>query len=130
MKRLFIPIFIFCLFAGCKKSGGIRCEGLVSAVQEDNIEMVKSMITAMASRFSPKVSATDPDGHYQSYLELIGLLSDCGFNAAGVCYGCVNTLPATSEIRVSLVQGVVEFVRIIDVAPDGSNRFVCTGMHQ
>ncbi|MBO9661137.1 MAG: hypothetical protein J7527_20100 [Chitinophagaceae bacterium] len=130
MKPLLLTLLMFCLFAGCKKATGIKCEGLVAAIQEDNVAVVKSMITAMAAPFEPRVSGSDPDGHYQSYLDLIGLLNDCGLRAVGVCYGCVNTLPATSEIRLSFGHGVGEIVRVIDLAPDASNRFVCTGMHQ
>jgi len=130
MKHTSLLLLAFCLFAGCKKTTGIKCEGLVAAVQEDNVAVVKSMITAMAAQFEPRVSGSDPDGHYQSYLGLIGLLNDCGFRAVGVCYGCVYTFPATSEIRLSFGHGAGEIVRVIDVAPDGSNRFVCTAMHQ
>lgn len=133
MKKLLILLLMLSLFAGCEKgkeTGEIRCKGLVTGLQTDNVELVKQMITDLASGMKPRVTDTDRDGHYQNYIELIRILNDCGLKAVGICYGCIDTLPAMSEIRISITTDSGEVIRIIDLAPDASNRFVCKNMHR
>jgi hypothetical protein len=130
MKKLLIPILMFSLMAGCEKSKEIKCEGLVTALETENVEMMKQLVSDLASDLDPKETDTDRDGHYNSYLEVINRLNNCGLNAVGICYGCIDTLPAMSEIRVSINTGTGSITRIIDLSRDASGRFVCKNMHR
>ncbi|MCG2613080.1 hypothetical protein LZZ85_02275 [Terrimonas sp. NA20] len=130
MKKLLILILMFSLVSGCKKSTEIKCEGLVAALEMENLEMMKQLVSELGADQDPKETDTDRDGHYNSYLEVIRRLKNCGLEVAGICYGCIQTLPAMSEIRISVNNGSGSITRIIDLSRDDSGRFVCKNMHR
>lgn len=127
---LLLPLAILAL--GCEKDNSERCEGLRTAVQNDDIGAVKEIVNRLTADLNAQAAtATDPDGHYNTYLTLIDRLNDeCDLNATGVCYACIDTYPGTSEIKLIIPLGTHSKTRIIDLRPDQEGRFVCTGMHE
>ncbi|HEX2845386.1 MAG TPA: hypothetical protein VHN59_02470 [Chitinophagaceae bacterium] len=132
MRKILLLIIISVLAFGCDKDDSKRCEGLRIAVQNGDVAMVKNIVNRLASDLHAQVStATDPDGHHNTYLTLIDRLNnECDVNAVGVCYACIDINPVTSEIKLTIPLGTGWVTRIIDLALDGEGRLVCTGMHE
>lgn len=132
MRKLLLLLPLAFLGLGCEKDNSERCEGLRIAVQNDDLGTVKDIIFRFTSDLNAQApTATDPDGHYNTYLTLIDRLNDeCDMDATGVCYACIDTLPGTSEIKLTILLGTHSVTRIIDLRPDREGRFVCTGMHE
>jgi len=121
------------LFLGCEKDNSARCEGLKVAVQNDDIATVRYIVNRLAADIKMQASTTiaDPEGYHNSYLMLIDRLNDeCDMKALGVCYACIDTLPATSEIKLIIFTGSRTMTRIIDVRVDREGTLVCTNMHE
>lgn len=132
MRKLLLLLPLAILALGCEKDNSERCEGLRIAVQNDDIGAVKEIVNRLTADLEAQAATpTDQEGHRNSYLTLIDRLNDeCDLNATGVCYGCIDTYPSTSEIKLNILLGTHSVTRTIDLSPDQEGRFRCTNMHE
>lgn len=131
MKKLLLILLISVLGFGCEKSEEKRCEDLEIAIKTDDVEKVKSIVTLLAFDLEPKVTAEDPSGNYNNFKILIDRLNgECDVVATEICYGCIYTFPATSEIEVEIPLGTNTVTRFLDIRPDQSGKLICGGMHE
>jgi hypothetical protein len=128
-KILTLALSVFFLVS-CKKEVPKNCEGLKTAIQTDNLEEVKNIVELLTSDLASQPTADDPTGHRQNFQTLVNRLNDCDVKATAVCYECIDTLPATSEIKLVIAQGSHTVIRIIDILPDQRNRLKCSNMHE
>ena len=130
--RKFLVILTLCILAAsCEKDPSNRCEGLKGAVQTDDLATIKEIVTRLAADLRPQPTANDPDGHRDNFYTLIDRLNgECDITAEALCYACVQTLPATSEIKLTIALGTHSVVRILDVRPNQSNELICSNMHE
>jgi hypothetical protein len=56
------------------------------------------------------------------------ILVQCKLNASVLCYNCISTLPAQSELKIAVSYQGIQKVKIIDISRSG-NRLVFAGMH-
>jgi hypothetical protein len=132
MRKFLLLLPLVILAFGCEKDASERCEGLRTAVKNDDIEGVKEIVNRLTADLTAQsATATDPDGHHNTYLTLIDRLNDeCDINATGVCYACIDTYPPQSEIKLTILLGTHSVTRIIDLWPNQQGKFVCIGMHE
>ena len=80
----------------------------------------------------PAASTTaDEYGQAQNINILVQRLSQkCDITATLVCYSCIETLPAQSEIRISINQNGVTCDRTLDISVTPQHMLTYVGMHE
>ncbi len=128
LTRFFsIVIFIFLLFAaGCSKEHlqSPDCNKLKDAILAGNPDEVENEIN--------KACATlpDPNDSKNDLTRLAATISgQCNINAVVLCYNCIYTSPAQSEIKISISSAGIQKDKIIDISFTSDNKFVFAGMH-
>ena len=124
MRRALVFCFVVIL-AACEKekTGRDLCEELKTAVVNDNSSQAQAALAALIH--------TLPTQEYsQANLNnLAGIISEnCGGTATVLCFDCILTLPAQSEIRVSypLAGGTY---KIFDLSYNSQNEIEVIGTH-
>jgi hypothetical protein len=131
MKKFLLILLIAVLGLGCEKENETSCEDLKIAVKTDDIETVKDIVTLLAFDLEAKVTAEDPTGNYNNFKTLIERLNgECDVTATEICYGCIYTLPETSEIELVIPLGTHSVTRVLDIAPNQAGKLICTNMHE
>jgi hypothetical protein len=130
MRNIIILLAIAAFFSGCDKVTESDCVELKSAVLTDNLAEVKRSVNGITSSLKAVTSADDPTGHRRNFSILIERLNSCDLSATEVCYACIQTLPATSEIRIEIERDSQTISRIIDIRPNRANRLECSNMHE
>lgn len=137
MKSLMILLTACLLFTACKKSedgnppSAINCEALKLGLITNDETLVAAEINAAAADLMPNApTAADEYGQAQNINILLQRLSQkCGLKATLLCYSCIETLPAQSEIRISFSQNAMTYDRVLDISVDGQNMLVFRAMH-
>lgn len=99
----------------------IDCRKLELGLINKDPNALRSEINSAAGDLIPVPSPTDPLGHADNLNVLVDRLnSHCKeLTASTLCYGCVLTLPALSEIVIEVDSAGVSIDRTIDiVTPD------------
>jgi hypothetical protein len=137
MKNLIFLLSTCLLFTACKKSNdgnppsGINCEALKLGIITNDETIVATEINAAASDLTP-LAPTDADeyGQAQNINLLVQRLSQkCGIKATLLCYSCIETLPAQSEIRISFNQNGMVYDRVLDISVDEQRMLIFRAMH-
>jgi len=129
-KLLFISLIAIAALS-CEKGSEKRCEELKGAVKTDDKETVKKIVTKLTYDLERKVTANDPVGHSENYQILIDRLNgECGVVASDLCYACVQTFPATSEIKLVIELGTHSIIRVLDITTNQAGKLVCSNMHE
>ncbi len=120
------------LTLGCEKDVSKRYKELKAAIRNDDVARVKDIVNRLVSDLpAGTATATDPDGHYNSYLILIERLNEeCDVIATGTCYASIDASPETSEIKLEIFSGSYLVTRIITLRPGNEGGFVCINMHE
>jgi hypothetical protein len=129
MKQLsFFLLLSAILLGGCKKSSisNNACKQIKQAVVENDKELLKKEINNICAAIPVVRTAADPDGLQNSLDILVKKLNaSCGVSAESLCFFCIKTLPAQSEIRIT----VNATVRIIDISYNTDMKLVFVSMH-
>jgi hypothetical protein len=125
--RILLPmIAFFVLFASCKKDTTDNdCEKLKNAIVSNNAEDIKSAVTQFINQLASKNNSKE------NLENLAATLSNkCSLTANLLCFGCIQTLPEQSEIRISILSGSTQLSKTIDISysPDGLMKIV--GVHE
>jgi hypothetical protein len=121
----FIISFFIIAVAGCSKDEmqPANCDKLQQAILAGNPDDVETEI----NRISESLAST-PDSK-AGLDELSKTIStQCKVTAVTFCYNCIYTLPAQSEIRISITNSGGHKDKIIDITRSG-DKFTFAGMH-
>jgi hypothetical protein len=128
MVTRFLPFilgFLIVTAASCQKDEmqPANCDKLQQAILAGNPNEVEIEI----NRISESLAAT-PDS--QAGLDELNkaISAQCKVGAVTFCYNCIETLPAQSEIKISVSGGGTQKNKIIDIIRSG-DKFVFAGMH-
>jgi hypothetical protein len=138
MKTLLTILSICLIFAACKKShnddptASFSCEALKSGLSANNEAIVANEINTASSDLMPlPATPADEYGQSQNINILVQRLSDkCGINAELLCYSCIETLPAQSEIRITFTENSTTYSRVLDISVNQQNMLIFHGMHE
>src|SRR6185503_5004322 len=101
MKKLILILICCQLVFSCDKdeiSGS--CETLQDGVVNNNIDKVRSAINGLIDRLASKrYNETNLTALVQK------ISSQCNVSCTIVCFDCIRTLPAQSEIRIAINSG-------------------------
>ena len=127
-KKNDIKLFLFLtiitlLIMSCKGEGegeieiNINCSNLEFALVNKDAELMNSEINNLVQDLTPKPTQTDEIGHFNNLNILIDRLNDkCGnITVSKICYACIDTGPAQSEINIKLDSVGNQIERIVDI---------------
>jgi hypothetical protein len=126
MKRIiaFAGFFIFIsIFISCRKEklNSFDCSNFQKGIILDSASLVKNEINKICSRL------TEPTTQQKLQKLTETISSKCNITAIVLCSGCIYTLPAQSEIRVTFSEGGIQFSKVIDII--SRNPLAFAGMH-
>jgi hypothetical protein len=103
------------------------CAQLQKGIISSDYSVVKDEISRLISDLKPKPSENDRLGHGENFDTLLMRINKCGnIHAEMLCYGCIKTYPAQSEIIVKTDSSGIIIKRTLDIltSEDSSLRFV------
>ncbi len=112
-------IFITSCFFSCSKDGDDNNNSteICQAILDENQTTMKTLMEALTVDLNPVSTATDQLGHEANYNDLISQLNDFScMEASGICYACIFTFPAQSEIRVIVDLNGAQIERVMDIS--------------
>lgn len=114
-------ITITLLLASCKKDELTRvdCNRLKKGLLAEDVKMVSFALRHQLGSYSG-----------QNINKLSESLSGrCNISVADVCFDCVHTYPAQTEIRVSIQQSGTLIKKVIDISPTDADRMRIVNIH-
>jgi hypothetical protein len=140
MKTLLTILSISILFTACSKkkdpvtdpAAVFDCQNFKIGITTDMSDMVGIEVNKLCLDLMPAAtSSSDEYGQAQNINILVQRLSaKCDITATLVCYSCIETLPAQSEIRISINQNGTAYNRILDISVTQQNMLIYNGMHK
>lgn len=125
MRNTFLMALMVMIFLGCKKEITKQdCAKLKEAMAGNNISNTQAEITSFINRLS---SNNYSEQNLTKLTEFI--FNHCAINASLLCFDCIHTLPAQSEIRLSYTSGGSVISKTIDISQDQSNKIIFLNMH-
>lgn len=117
-----ILVAVFFAFSfGCSKDhlGADDCQDLLEALANNNKDKAARELDHLLVSYS------------RSNVEKLvyDIESECDITAALVCYNCVLTNPASSQIRLSFRYANAAKLKFLDIGPDVSNRMRIVAIH-
>lgn len=115
-------LFLVVIAAGCSKKESTTPDAarLLEALHAKDVQAVKSEL-------QPLLSAYTETNLNQFERRLSSLYA---VTTAPVCFDCIQTLPAQTEVRVSYTYASTQEVRFIDLSPDDSNHMRIVNVHE
>jgi hypothetical protein len=124
------------LLTACDKKNNVNtaasfnCGNFKTGIISDSSAMVGTEVNKLCEDLLPATSSSDEYGQSQNIHILVQRLSQkCDINATLICYACIETLPAQSEIRVSINQNGTVYTRTMDITVTQQNMLIYNGMH-
>lgn len=137
MKKLkfswtFIGALLFSI-CSCNKSDDISNfdTSLCQYISQEDEAFIKEQMNVVTTSMSPSPTSDDDIGHKENLDDLIELLNqvDC-IEASKICYACIYTLPAQSEIKVKVDYDGQSIERIFDISTPQNAPLKYLRMHE
>jgi hypothetical protein len=124
-------VFSMTVFSiGCNDTIAEPCEKLKEGLIMLDEEQTLPILNQMLDEYDPSPGASDLIGHEANLAAFVEKLeSDCGIDALLECYGCVETFPVISHVRMSLDSSGVLVDRTIDIRTPSDGKLLATGIH-
>lgn len=119
-------LLVVFLISGCRKNEEpVDCTGLRNAMETNDVNGGK---TALASFINQLPSAEHTDRNLD---ELVRLLNDnCSVISEKLCFGCIQTLPEQSEIRIHFINNATVTQKTFDISrPANGSNMIVLNMH-
>lgn len=135
MKRILFFLLTLSIYTGCSKdkeetSQSVDCVKLKQAITNDEVALVKELINETASAIQDPVGLNESDAYKFLIDELVKRLkTNCGINVDVLCYACIYTLPAQTEIRVRFSTGLISIEKTLDLIVTDDSKVRCVNMH-
>jgi hypothetical protein len=115
-----------CVAGACNKDvpPKANCDKLKAAIAADNVEQAGKQINATIRNLASRTNTAE------NLNRLAEALSSCDLTATVLCFGCIQSLPEQSEIRIAFSTPDTTFSRIIDISYTPNNEMVFRNMHE
>ena len=102
------------------------CDAIISG----NEHFIETEVNALCVDLLPQSTDADAIGHMANLSKLVERLDqvDCLTASLG-CYACIFTLPATSEINITKVDGNITIQYVIDMLTPSEGKLAFAGLH-
>lgn len=132
MKKLFAFILLIG-FISCEKQEieSIDCDVFITGLSTMNESIIKSEIEKLTVDLKPHPSDEDILGHSGNLQTLIDRLNDgCDtYTASLICYACIETYPAQSEILIEFYMNSRKYDVTIDIHTPENDILRFAGIH-
>lgn len=122
-KQIFVSLIVLfaLLVAGCKKENlsWSDCDRLRRGLLTEDVKMVRDALSDNLRRYSQE--------NINKLSEAIS--GKCNLTVSDICFDCVYTLPAQTEIRVIIHQTGTTVEKVIDISPTSANRMKIVNVH-
>lgn len=135
MKRILFFLLVLATYTGCSKSKEeasqpINCVELKQAMINDDVASVKELINEIAAAIKAPIGLNE----FDSYKFLIDELArriktNCTIAIELVCYACIDTLPAQTEVRLKFLTSVTSIEKTLDLIVTDDGKVRCVNMH-
>ena len=133
---LFSITLLLAGFASCdkgaeKKETTIDCNKLKSALIIYDNEIISGEISKITAKLIPISSKSDVIGHRNNFDIFVDNLNDCvGLKAELLCYACIKTYPAQTEILITVDSVGNQVKRTIDILTPKESCLSYKGIHE
>lgn len=124
MKKISSLLLILAL--SCTKHDlGSDCIQLKNGVSNNNINDVSSSVNLFIAKLGSKAHTN------QNLIALAQIIStNCSLDVEVLCYGCIYTLPAQSELKISFFASGNYVSKVIDISENSSGEMKFANMHE
>ena len=126
MKMIILAFFLSLILLSCKKDSPLspKCESLTVAMKSDDVEAAKAAIMKY-------VNGLPSQEYTRENLEKLNaaLSGQCVTTAELLCFSCIYTLPAQSEIKVSIFYQGTLLYKVFDISYTPDNKIKVVNMH-
>ncbi len=135
MKRILFFLLTLSVYSGCSKDNehtaqSVDCVALKQAVTNDDVAVVKQLINEAGATIQAPIGLNAFNAYKFSIDELIKRIkANCDISIEVLCYGCIYTLPAQSEIRLTFSAGLIRIEKTLDLIVTDDGRVRCQNMH-
>lgn len=135
MKRILFFLLTLSVYSGCSKDNehtaqSVDCVALKQAVTNDDVAVVKQLINEAGATIQAPIGLNAFNAYKFSIDELIKRIkANCDISIEVLCYGCIDTLPAQSEIRLTFSAGLIRIEKTLDLIVTDDGRVRCQNMH-
>ena len=133
-SRNLLPIllaaFSWIFLAACtrdEEANSFSCSELHLAIVENDLPAVKRVLEPIMASLRVPANADNGTDQLRSVVEFV---NDCQtLDARLLCFECVQTLPAQSEIELTVHAGIADVTKIIDIQRDRNQVLRVVNMH-
>ena len=120
MKKLFLILVIGCCFiSGCKKEAA-TANTFAAGLHDSNVTQVTKEVQALFKPYS--------EPNLNSFAASLASIYDV--NATVLCFDCIQTNPAETEIKIQYNYQGAQETRIVDMSRDHSNIMKLVSIHE
>lgn len=138
MKTLLSILSLCLVLAACSKSGehkptdAFNCINFKSGLSTGDHTAVGTEVNKLCTDLYPAITNTvDEYGQAQNINLLVQRLSaQCDVTASLVCYSCIETLPAQSEIKVTFDFYGTTYERVLDITVTPQHMLIFSNSHE
>jgi len=126
--KLVLAFISILLLSSCQRD---NLSGFCEAIIFEDSSYIREEINDILDDLSPLPDSFDSLGHEENLFYLIDQLNaenDC-LVASVICYACIYTLPAQSEILIEVFDQGAVYAWVIDIATPIDDYMYFTGMH-
>lgn len=128
MKQLYFFLLAALLaVSSCKKNGisEQKCSELKKGILADDKAVVGKHVNALIHNLPSSINTQENLNRLAQALS-----SQCDIIATVLCFNCIETLPAQSEIRLSFSAPGATVSRTMDISYTSDNRMVFSSLHE
>lgn len=123
MKSLLYLLFM--LTISCTKQDlESDCNNLKEGIISNDINRVSATFSNLIAELANK---THTSQNLNSLAQKIS--SSCSIKVDVLCYGCIKTLPAQSELKVSFSSSGATIIKVVDISEESSKEMRFINMH-
>jgi len=108
------------------------CDNLISGLLEENNELIQPEIDDLCSDLDPNPWIfEDPTGHSTNLVTLVNRINgSCpALTAEIICYACIETWPAMSELNVTFNSSGTTVTKVLDILTPNEDILSYAGVH-
>ena len=137
MKKqiLYLLTISILTLVSCEKADQINvipCGDFSEALLDFNDEFVADIFIDLLQNTSPEPTIDDSLGHEKNILWVIDEIDNSceTLEVSLVCYACIKTLPAQSEIKIAFESSGEQIIRIIDIITPAEGKLKFHRIHE
>lgn len=115
----------------CSKGDRPFCSDIKEGLLNFETSLIKPGMDGILQDLDPADNADDMIGHeanLQTFIERIN--SDCDIEVSLICYACIKTFPAQSEVKIRVDSSGFSVSRTIDIRTPSNDVMSVVGIHK